>query len=215
MMTGCFGAATAGAETLSDSTGRIVATDSVEVYPSHAQIIRRNVAGVARKIFDGFPFVRPKPMWITPASGQERNFWFEESASRELFDRGFIVQESPGDDTASSGLWAVRYRFDNFSLDLPKCARHSFLGRIWVQRAFNLSLQLQVWDIESGQLLWSNSGDGSWTDWVPKGKLKELSDPASLLLSPVPPVTTMERLAEPALVIAAAGALTVLFFVVR
>ncbi|MBI5867837.1 MAG: hypothetical protein HZB43_06050 [candidate division Zixibacteria bacterium] len=210
----CFGAATACAETPSDSVARI-GSDSVDVYPSNAQIVRRNVASVARKIFDGFPFVRPKPMWITPATGEPRNFWLEESAARELFERGYIVQESPGEDTATSGLWAVRYRFDRFSLSLPQCARHSFLGRIWVQRKFDLSLQLQVWDMESGQLLWSNSGDGSCSDWVPKRKLKELSDPGSTFLSPVPPVTTMEKLAEPALVIAAAGALTVLFFVVR
>ena len=210
----CLGTAVACAETPSDSAAR-TGSDSGGIYPSNAQIVRRNVAGVARNIFDGFPFVRPKPMWITPAAGQPRNFWLEESAGRELFERGYIVQESPGEDTATSGLWAVRYRFDRFSLTLPQCARHSFLGRIWVQRTFELSLQLQVWDMESGQLLWSNSGDGSWSDWVPKRNLKELSDPSSPFLSPAPPVTTMEKLAEPALVMAAAGALTILFFVVR
>jgi hypothetical protein len=154
-------------------------------------------------------------LWITPAAEQQPNFWFEETASRELFDRGFVVQESPGDDTSGSVIWAVRYRLDRFSLSLPKCARHSFLGRIWVERVFDLSLHLQVWDMESGQLLWSNSVDSVWTDWVPKRRLKELSEATSPFLSPVPPVTTIERLAEPVMIIAAAGALTALFFVVR
>ena len=184
-----------------------------EVFPTHAQVVRNGVGAVTRKVFDGFPFVRPKTLWITPASGQPANFWFEETAARELFDRGYVVQESPGEDTSRSVLWAVRYRFDRFSLELPKCARHSFLGRIWVERVFDLSLQLQVWDMESGQLLWSNSVDSAWTDWVPKKRLKELSEATSTFLSPVPPVTTMERLTEPVLVTVVAGALTALALV--
>jgi len=210
-----FAVSAARARQPADSVSGAFRRDSLDVFPTHAQLVRRGVGIAASKVFKGFPFVRPKPLWITPATGQQTNFWFEETAARELFDRGFVVQESPGDDTSSSIIWAVRYRFDRFGLALPKCARHSFLGRVWVERVFDLSLQLQVWDMESGQLLWSDSIDSTWTDWVPKKRLKELSEAPSTFLSPVPPVTTIERLTEPVMVIAAVGALTALFFVVR
>jgi hypothetical protein len=205
----------AGEEQPADSVSRAAQGDSALTYPTNAQFVRRGVGIATRRVFEGFPFVRPKPLWITTAEGQKTNFWFEETASRALFDRGFVVQESPGEDTANSSLWAVRYRFDRFSLSLPRTARHSFLGSIWAERVFDLSLQLQVWDMESGQLLWSNSVDSTWTDWVPKRRLKDLSEATSTFLSPAPPTTGLERFAEPAMIIAAAGALTALFFVVR
>jgi len=210
-----FAACAASGQQPDDSLSAGPLPDSANTFPTHTQVVRHGVAISTRQVLDGFPFVRPKPLWITPAAGQEPNYWFEETASRELFDRGFVVQESPGDDTTNSVIWAIRYRFDRFSLSLPTVARHSFLGRIWVERVFDLSLQVQVWDMESGQLLWSNSADGTWQDWVPKRRLAGLSAPPSKFLSPVAPVTTIERLAEPILIITAAGALTALFFVVR
>lgn len=205
----------AGAQETPADTDGVKAAVSTVTYPTHAQLVRGGILSVTAKIFDGFPFVRPKPLWITPADGQAKNFWFEETAARELFERGYVVQESPGGDTAQSVLWGVRYRFDRFRLSLPQCARRSFLGKIWVQRVFDLSLQLQIWDMESGQLLWSNAADSTWSDWVPKAHLHDLSDSTLPFLSPVPPVTTLEKLAEPAIVISAAGVLTALFFVVR
>ena len=147
--------------------------------------------------------------------GQAPNHWFEEAAAKVLFDQGFIVREGVDKDSTDARLWAIRYRFDRFSLSLPQSKRHKFMGKIWLHRLLDEAILVHVWDLESGELLWSNTSNQRVSDWIPKRELPELSQISPPLLPPVPPVTTTERLAEPVVIGAAVGALTILFFAVR
>ena len=189
--------------------------DTLTEFPTHDQFVRYGIDMAVDSLFETFSFSRPKPLWIAPADGQAANHWFEESAARVLFDHGFMVREAPDQDTNGARIWAVRYRFDRLSLSLPHTARHSFLGKIWVNRMLDATILVHVWDMESGELVWSNSSYARLSDWIPKRQLPELSQVSPPLTSPVPPVTAAERLAEPVLVTAAVGALTILFFAVR
>jgi hypothetical protein len=189
--------------------------DTITSFPTNDQFVRRGVEVAADSLLATLSISRPKPVWITPAEGQTANHWFEEAAARVLFDRGFIVREAPVTDTTDARIWAVRYRFDRFSLSLPVSARHSFLGKIWVKRLLDLAVLVHVWDQETGDLLWSNETETAVSDWIPKSRLSDLNQTSPPLSPPEPPVTTVERLAEPVLVGAAVGALTVLFFAVR
>jgi len=189
--------------------------DSLTEFPTHDQFARHGINLAVESLFEAFSFSRPKPLWITPADGQTANHWFEEAAARVLFDQGFMVREAPDQDTNGARIWAVRYRFDRFSLSLPHSARHTFLGKIWVNRLLDAAILVHVWDMESGDLIWSNFREVRVSDWIPKRRLPELSQATPPLTSPSPPVTAAERLTEPVLVAAAVGALTVLFFAVR
>jgi hypothetical protein len=190
-------------------------SDTLTEFPTHDQFVRTGVSLATDRLFEAFAISRPKPLWITPADGQVPNHWFEEAAAHLLFDRGFVVREAPEQDTTGARIWAVRYRFDRFQLSLPESDRHSFLGRIWVKRLLDLAVLIHVWDLESGELLWSNATELAVSDWVPKRRLESLTQTSSPLSPPAPPVTTVERLAEPVIVGAAIGALTILFFAVR
>jgi hypothetical protein len=189
--------------------------DTVATFRTHDQLARYGIDLTVDSLFADFSFSRPWPLWITPAEGQPVNHWFEESAARALFDKGYIVREAPDKDTADARIWAVRYRFDRFSLSLSEAARHKFLGKIWVHRHLDASILVHVWDIQSGELLWSNTSSQRFSDWVPKGELRSLADVSPPLTAPEPPTTTAERLTEPILVATAIGALTILFFAVR
>lgn len=189
--------------------------DSLTAFPTHEQFVRTGVDIAVESLFQTFTFSRPKPVWITPAEGQAPNHWFEEAAAKVLFDQGFIVREGVDKDTTDARLWAIRYRFDRFSLSLPQSRRHKFMGKIWLHRLLDEAILVHVWDMESGELLWSNTSNQRVSDWIPKRELPELSQISPPVLPPVPPVTTTERLAEPVVIGAAVGALTILFFAVR
>ena len=189
--------------------------DSLTAFPTHEQFVRTGVDIAVESLFQTFSFSRPKPVWITPAEGQAPNHWFEEAAAKVLFDQGFIVREGVDKDSTDARLWAIRYRFDRFSLSLPQSKRHKFMGKIWLHRLLDEAILVHVWDLESGELLWSNTSNQRVSDWIPKRELPELSQISPPLLPPVPPVTTTERLAEPVVIGAAVGALTILFFAVR
>jgi hypothetical protein len=190
-------------------------SDTLTAFRTHEQFVRLGVDLAVDGLFQAFSFSRPKPVWITPAEGQAPNHWFEEAAARVLFDQGFIVREGMDKDTADARIWAIRYRFDRFSLSLPQSRRHKFMGKIWVQRLMDEAILVHVWDLESDELLWSNTSNQRVSDWIPKRELPELSQISPPLESPVAPVTTAERLTEPVLIGAAVGALTILFFAVR
>lgn len=189
--------------------------DSSVTFRTHEQFVRTGIDLAVESLFQTFTFSRPKPVWITPAEGQLPNHWFEEAAAKALFDQGFIVREGVGKDSADARLWAVRYRFDRFSLSLPQAKRHKFLGKIWLHRLLDEAILVHVWDLESGELLWSNTSNQRVSDWIPKRALPELSQISSPLTPPVPPITATERLGEPIVIGAAVGALTILFFAVR
>jgi hypothetical protein len=189
--------------------------DSTTAFRTHEQFVRFGVDLAVESLFQAFTFSRPKPVWITPAEGQAPNHWFEEAAAKVLFDQGFIVREGVDKDTTDTRLWAIRYRFDRFSLSLPQSRRHKFMGTIWLHRLLDEAILVHVWDLESGELLWSNTSNQRVSDWIPKRDLPELSQISPPIAPPVPPVTSTERLGEPIVIGAAVGALTILFFAVR
>ena len=189
--------------------------DTLTGFLTHDQFVRLGVDLAVESLFQAFSFSRPKPLWITPAEGQAPNHWFEEAAAHVLFNQGFMVREAADKDTADALIWAVRYRFDRLSLSLPQAARHKFLGKIWVKRLLDEAILVHVWDLESGELLWSNTSNQRISDWIPKGELSVLSQTSPPLTAPAAPVTAAERLTEPVLIGAAVGALTILFFAVR
>lgn len=190
-------------------------TEKPSVYPTNEEFARWSVTRLADSLLSEFQISRPRPIWIGAADGETANPWFEDTTARLLYDRGFVVRERPDADSLDEGLWSVRYRFDRFALTMPSAKRHSFLGKIWVERQFEASLYLSVWDGSVGELVWSGSEDISASDWVPKSELRTLASRAPSPLDPEIPTTREERLVEPVLIGAAVGALTVLFFAVR
>lgn len=189
--------------------------DTLTAFRTNEQFVRLGVDLAVESLFQAFSFSRPKPVWITPAEGQVPNHWFEEAAAKVLFDQGFIVREGVDKDTTDARIWAIRYRFDRFSLSLPQSRRHKFMGKIWVQRLLDEAILVHVWDLESGELLWSNTSNQRLSDWIPKRKLPELSQVSPPLTPPVAPITSAERLTEPVIIGAALGALFILSFAVR
>lgn len=190
-------------------------TEKPAQYPSNEEFARWGVTRLADSLLSEFQISRPRPIWIGAAEGETVNPWFEDTTARLLYDRGFVVRERPDADSLDEGLWSVRYRFDRFVLTMPRAKRHSFLGKIWVERQFEASLYLSVWDGSVGELVWSGSEEIMVTDWVPKSDIRTLSAGVPSLLNAEIPTTREERLVEPVLIGAAVGALTVLFFAVR
>jgi len=190
-------------------------SDTLTTFPTHEEFMGLTMSYLADSLFSDLNFSRPRPIWIAPAEGEPRNGWFEDTTARMLFDRGFVIREAPADDSLSEGTWSVRYRLDRQLLTLPRVARHGLLGKIWVKRQAEASVHVNVWDTDAGEMVWSGSEAVRVTDWFPKGKLALLEANAPPDLMPEAPTTTEERLAEPILIGAAVGALTVLFFAVR
>lgn len=190
-------------------------SDTLTSFPTHEQFIGVSFGILAESLFADLNFSRPKPVWIAPSEGAERNAWFEDTTARLLFDRGFIIRDADAVDSLASGTWSVRYRLDRFLLTLPEAARHTFLGRIWLKREFEASVHVNLWDQDRDELVWSGSEELRAIDWIPKNQLADLTASAPPPLSPEPPITTEERLVEPVLIGTAIGALTVLFFAVR
>lgn len=190
-------------------------SDTLDSFPTHEQFIGASFGLLADSLFSDLNFSRPRPVWIAPAEGAERNVWFEDTTARLLFDRGFIIRDAAEVDSLAGGTWAVRYRLDRFLLTLPEAARHKFLGRIWLKRQFETSAHVSIWDTDLNELIWSGSEDARVTDWIPKSQLSTLATSAPPGLSPEAPTTVEERLVEPVLIGTAIGALTILFFAVR
>lgn len=190
-------------------------SDTLNSFPTHEQFVGASFGFLTDSLFADLSFSRPRPVWIAPAEGAERNVWFEDTTARLLFDRGFIIRDAREVDSLAGGTWLVRYRLDRFMLTLPDADRHKFLGRIWLKRQFEASAHVSIWDTDLDELIWSGSNDVRVTDWIPKSQLSLLATSAPPGLSPEAPTTIEERLVEPVLIGTAIGALTILLFAVR
>jgi hypothetical protein len=111
--------------------------------------------------------------------------------------------------------WEFRYRLDKIDLTFPEVARHGLLKRIWVKRVSDASIHADLWDRETGELVWADTAETRMTDWVAKRDLPRLASPTDPVVSEPPPLTMSERLTEPVVITTAVGALTILFFAVR
>jgi hypothetical protein len=190
-------------------------TDTVTSFPTHDQLIGLSFGMLTDSLFSDLNISRPRPIWIAPAEEAARNVWFEDTTARLLFDRGFVVRDAVPDDSLSRGSWSVRYRLDRFLMRLPQAKRHRLLGKIWVERQFEASVHVNIWDTDINELVWTGSESVFVTDWIPKSELVTLSADAPPGMVLDPPVTREERLVEPVLIGTAVGALTVLFFAIR
>lgn len=188
--------------------------DSISEFISHARLLSETVETAVESLLTGFTFSRPRPVWIAPAAAGDTNHWVFDAITRELFARGHVIYDIPREDSVQRH-WELRYRLDDIGLALPEVRRHAFLGRIWVKRASHATVKADLWDRETGELIWKGAGESRIADWVPKRDLPRLSSGSDPVTLHPPPKTASERYAEPVIITAAVGALTVLFFAVR
>jgi len=192
--------------------------DSITTPPTHTDFVRTALEVTAQNAFADFPYRRGKPLWIM-ADGNRPDAagWFEAATTRELYDRGMLVRQprAPG-SIVGDGSWLLRYQFSECRLELTDPTRYSFLGRIWLRRSFTVGLAVSLWDVDNDELLWTNSADSTFRDWIPKRFLPALADTSVAFLSPDAPTTAWERAVRPGLgATAAVGALTALFLIIR
>lgn len=184
--------------------------------PTHAQFVQSGLRQAADSLFAIFPFQRGKPLLIVADDSGVANPWFADAASRQMYRRGMLVQESGGRDPhPGEGVWVLRYRFNQYTLTLSDPRRRAFLGTIWVRRSFRAAVSVGLWDEEAGDLLWINSLDTTFEDQIPKREFLALADPAVPFLSPPPPVTPWERNSEPVKLTAAVAVLGAAFLLLR
>ncbi|MEW5873571.1 MAG: hypothetical protein AB1752_00140 [Candidatus Zixiibacteriota bacterium] len=188
--------------------------DSLPEIITHEQFLRMTVLLAVDSLLGEFTFSRPKPIWIGPADGADTNRWIHDAVTATLFEKGYVIYDAPRGDSMQRH-WEFRYRLDRLDLALPEVARHGFLKRIWVKRISDATVHADLWDRETGELMWADTAETRVTDWVPKRDLPHLAGGSDPVVPPPPPLTMSERLAEPVVITAAVGALTILFFAVR
>ena len=189
---------------------------SSAAYPSHAQFVRDGLEHAADVLFCEFSFQRGKPLVVAADDSSASNPWFAAAAARQMYEHGMLVRAPAGTDSlGGAGSWILRYRFGQYHLELSDPQRRSFLGKIWLRRSFHVGLSVGLWDTDAGELLWLNSIDTTWEDWIPKRDLRALADPEDPFLSPPAPVTVWQHNSAPVAAIMAGTALAAAFLLLR
>ncbi|HUU46518.1 MAG TPA: hypothetical protein VM118_12375 [Acidobacteriota bacterium] len=182
-------------------------------YPSHRAFVLDHLDTIARDVLGEFPFQRGRPLRIRARVANDADSLVEAAFGHAFMDAGFLLM--PSGRVADTTRWNLYYDPEQYDLSLTDPTRHSFLGRIWVQRRLEIQMQLELWDAGDEDLLWTHRIDTTFQDWIPKRETRQMAEPEIPLFSPAIPSTTLERLGPPFLVGTLAASLTILVLVLR
>ncbi len=185
-------------------------------YAPHSQFVSLRMDSVVERLLNGFTPNRTRPIAAAPLPSEFLDSLLEADVWAALSRRGILMRRtSKGDDSDSTDTWAVSSRIDDGRVELSEPMRHSFLGKIWLKRTFHVRAGLRIEDRVDSTSVWEASIDTTYTDWVRKRDLPLLTDRFEPDLAPLAPMTAWERAETPVAAGGIAGALTILFLVLR
>lgn len=186
------------ADTLADST-------SVEPL-THQEFVDSCLSDLAESTLRDFTPNRSRPIVIF--SDPTDSTSFADTVAAILSARGMLIRDE-GPENADAGNWSLRYELMPL-LTLTDPKHDGFLGRVWLKRSLQASLQMSVRDDVDGEEVWSGAADTTFVDFVPKEDLKKLSGDA---YNPHAPSTGLEKAKVPLIVGAVAAAVGLVLLV--
>jgi hypothetical protein len=186
------------------------------------EFLRETVKVLLEKAWSDFPQIEPKQISLYPEEKHLANWLIEQELVSFLLTKGFEVHtliEKPFSSESNSSLhpsdFSLTFRIINLKLAYPKIKGSGILKERKVQREGNVSLYLQLTQSKDNSVLWLKKEEETKTDWISKGELKQVENENYPFFKPEVPSGVKEKLLEPALITAVAGALVYLFFANR